>query len=294
MGGSSVAVIIPAYNGELVLRDCIESLLQQTRRVSRIYVVDNASTDGTEQLIRDCYAHQVKYTRLDENIGPTGGFATGMKLAISDGHDWLWLMDQDAQAEPGSIEKLLQGACTDERILAAAPAKCDSAGCVWVGENHDGIGIPLEQYRATTPFDIDETMWSGLLLRACAIRQAGLPLVQLFGWWCDGEYCCRLRRNGRVVLVPQARICHHRTGAVHMDFSTYWKHYYYQRNSMYLYRRGYMRGPGATRMSLGIAKQVAYIILRQDHKAQRLRILLTAVAHALVGRMGPGPAWLRH
>jgi GT2 family glycosyltransferase len=292
MNSSKIAAVIPAFNGGLALAGCLDSLLSQTMAVYRIYVIDNASGDNTSTLMMTYQSKQVTYCRLSENVGPTGGFATGMQAALDDGCDLVWLMDQDSTAEEDALAKLVDCLDSDAVIVAAAPAKLGINGQLWVGENlAGGLGAGKQLYEGPA-FDVESTLWSGLLVRASAIREAGMPLTELFGWWCDGEYCFRLRKHGRIVLVPDSKIRHHRTGAVHLDFAGYWKHYYYQRNSMYLYLNGHLPSPGMGRMLSDLMKQVAYILLRQDHKARRLHILLTAAVHAFSGRMGRGPAWL--
>ena len=292
MDTKKIAAVVPAFNGAAVLPKCLDSLLAQTYQVSRIYVVDNDSRDDTANVVRHYPSERVTYIRLDVNVGPTGGFARGMQAAIDDRCDWVWLMDQDGVASVDSLGRLLEGAALETNIVAAAPAKYETDGTLWVGENiSSGVAPEIAKYSGPT-FDIASTMWSGLLVRAQTIKEAGLPLEELFGWWCDGEYCYRLGHYGRIVLVPSSRIVHHRTGAVHLDYAGYWKHYYYQRNSMYLYLNGHLPSPGLSRILRDLLKQVAYITLKQDHKLERLHILLTAAIHAFAGRMGRGPAWL--
>jgi GT2 family glycosyltransferase len=292
MSDPKVGAVIPAFNGGLALAACLDSLLEQSLPVYRVYVIDNASRDDTATLMRKYQSEHVRYLRLDENIGPTGGFARGMQAALDNDCDLVWLMDQDSTALAGALEKLVTWMNTDASIIAIAPSKLGIDGKLWVGENlSGGVGADMRLYEGP-PFDVESTLWSGLLVRASAIREVGMPLTELFGWWCDGEYCFRLGKHGRIVLAPDSQIHHHRTGAVHLDFEGYWKHYYYQRNSMYLYLNGHLPSPGLPRMLANLSKQVLYILLRQDHKTQRLHILLTAAVHALSGRMGRGPAWL--
>src|SRR5690606_27933775 len=97
-----------------------------TRPLQAIYIIDNASTDGTPELL-----HRMGYTpspqggtltletpgnqekvkiihiRLPENTGGAGGFHEGVKRAYNDGYDWIWLMDDDAEPLEDALEKLL-------------------------------------------------------------------------------------------------------------------------------------------------------------------------------------------
>lgn len=92
------SVIIPAYNCERFLDEAIESVLSQTFGDFEIVVCDNASTDGTGEVIRS-YDGQVRSVRLEENRGPAGGRnaaiaeARGRYLAFLDADD-LWTHDK--------------------------------------------------------------------------------------------------------------------------------------------------------------------------------------------------------
>jgi rhamnopyranosyl-N-acetylglucosaminyl-diphospho-decaprenol beta-1,3/1,4-galactofuranosyltransferase len=59
----TVAAVVVTYNRKELLRQCLGGILAQTRPVDAIYVVDNASTDGTDQMIAAEYADRVIYER---------------------------------------------------------------------------------------------------------------------------------------------------------------------------------------------------------------------------------------
>ncbi|MER3603731.1 MAG: hypothetical protein C4298_08345, partial [Thermus sp.] len=85
-----VCAVVVTYNRKELLRECLETLRGQTRKVDHILVVDNASTDGTEEVLRAEFP-EVEVLRLPENQGSSGGFHEGMKRAYEEGFDWLWL-----------------------------------------------------------------------------------------------------------------------------------------------------------------------------------------------------------
>ena len=62
-------------------------------------MVDNASTDGTPVAVQSAFP-DVRLITLDANYGGAGGFAYGMALALADGADVLWLMDDDTVPAP--------------------------------------------------------------------------------------------------------------------------------------------------------------------------------------------------
>jgi len=101
-----VAAVVVTYNRKDLLIQCIEALLNQTRPPDEIIVVDNSSTDGTYQIIPHRFPH-VTYVRLPENIGGSGGFHEGMKLAHEKGYDCIWVMDDDATPEVNALKYLI-------------------------------------------------------------------------------------------------------------------------------------------------------------------------------------------
>ena len=110
----TVAVIV-TYNRKDLLKESIEALCRQTRP-SDIMVVDNASTDGTEEMVREIMASmsehsehgKIIYHNMGENLGGAGGFSFGVKQAYNDGYKYIWLMDDDCIVKKDSLEELLK------------------------------------------------------------------------------------------------------------------------------------------------------------------------------------------
>ena len=67
--GKKISVIIPAYNAGKYLGEALDSVLAQTYQNIEVLVVDDASTDGTEELFREISDPRVKYLRYEENHG---------------------------------------------------------------------------------------------------------------------------------------------------------------------------------------------------------------------------------
>jgi len=60
----TVCAVIPTYNRSALLAECLESVLHQTRPADEVIVVDNASTDGTGEMVAQKFAGRVIYVRL--------------------------------------------------------------------------------------------------------------------------------------------------------------------------------------------------------------------------------------
>jgi len=129
MKKETVCAVVVTYNRKELLIECLEALLKQTILLDTIYIIDNASTDGTPELLKEKGFIQelppkeldkpwekkfkkdnlaISYVRMNENTGGAGGFHEGVKRAYEKGYDWFWLMDDDVEAKEDALEKLLK------------------------------------------------------------------------------------------------------------------------------------------------------------------------------------------
>ena len=97
------------WNRRDLLLESLAAVLGQDRPPDAVIVVDNASTDGTGDAVRAGFP-AVRLATLAQNTGGAGGFAYGLALALADGADLVWLMDDDTVPEPGALRALLAGA----------------------------------------------------------------------------------------------------------------------------------------------------------------------------------------
>ncbi len=124
----TVCAIVVTYNRKKLLIECLESLQSQTRTLECIYIIDNASTDGTPELLKENGFIQqlppqpldkpwevehkkngisISYVRMNENTGGAGGFYEGVKRGYEKGFDWLWLMDDDVEPINTALETMV-------------------------------------------------------------------------------------------------------------------------------------------------------------------------------------------
>ena len=110
---TSVCAFVLTRNRKALLEECVRALLVQTHPVDEVIVLDNASTDGTEEHLRAAGLldePRLRFERREENTGGAGGFREGVRLAVAAGRDWIWLMDDDAEPRPDALERLLAAA----------------------------------------------------------------------------------------------------------------------------------------------------------------------------------------
>jgi glycosyltransferase involved in cell wall biosynthesis len=100
MSALRVSAVIPTYNSAKYIRDAVESVLAQTYPVYEVLVVDDGSTDGTEELFKG-YGNRIRYIR-QANAGPPVARNTGLAQAAG---DWIALLDSDDLWTPQKIER---------------------------------------------------------------------------------------------------------------------------------------------------------------------------------------------
>ncbi|MFP6582216.1 MAG: glycosyltransferase family A protein, partial [Candidatus Hydrogenedentota bacterium] len=98
----TVSIIIPAYNAEATLAECLEACLAQTYSVEEVIVIDDGSTDNTATIARE---YDVTYVPQD-NAGPAVARNHGARVASG---DVIALTDSDCIPEPNWIEQLMSG-----------------------------------------------------------------------------------------------------------------------------------------------------------------------------------------
>jgi len=206
------------YNRGQLLLECIHALLAQAPALDRIYVVDNASSDGTTELLITkgiLDDERVQYEYLPQNLGGAGGFCRAIQRARQGDHDWIWVMDDDAEPLPGSLIELMAApAASDPGTVALCQAVVNPDGSLQLGARGFMAArphpLPPEQYRPGEPLGFATLV--GMLVRAEAARATDPPRSEFFIWGDDYEWCMRLRELGTLRLVPESRIVHKDAG----------------------------------------------------------------------------------
>ena len=121
-----VSVIIPAYNSEPFIGECLGSVCGQTLSDIEIIVVDDGSTDATAAMTLECAASdgRIKVIQQD-NLYAGVARNNGMKIASG---DYLYFLDSDDYIEPTCLELMVQSAeLTSSDVVVCRSASIDNA-----------------------------------------------------------------------------------------------------------------------------------------------------------------------
>ncbi|MEY2423212.1 MAG: hypothetical protein QOI95_3279 [Acidimicrobiaceae bacterium] len=241
-----------------LLRAAIASVLGQTRRPDAIVVVDNGDV-ATSVLAR---VSGVEVVKADSNLGPAGGYALGFGLALERGADKIWVVDDDDEAEPECLERLLSASSGND-VVIPFQRKPDR-----------DQGFPPS--------------WNGPLFDAAAVRAAGLPRADLFFWAEDTEYFLRIARAGIPVRhAPDAMMLHQNPLARVKGAQRDWRLYYEIRNGLWLRLKVRDRTfKQYLRSFLLVTRTLLSIVLLERGKRASLRLWWMGVSDFARGHLG--------
>lgn len=216
MAEASVCAFVLTRDRSELLVECLRGLLAQTWPLERVVVLDNASSDGTAERLRAEWLlddPRIVFVRSEVNTGGSGGFKRGVELALAEGTDWIWLLDDDAEPVPDALERLLAAAPAAEAGTAALCSAVVHPDGEVDAQHRCVLGrfvVPLgpEAYEPGQHADVDCASFVGLLVRAGVARAIGPIRTEFFLGYDDAEWSLRMRPHGRIRLVPESRVLH--------------------------------------------------------------------------------------
>ena len=281
-----VAIVILNWNDGAATRACLAALqsLDYPNRVT--IVVDNGSTDGSAEALRDDGCAEMVLNPC--NLGFTGGVNVGISHAMAAGADYVWLLNSDATTRPDVLLRLVAAAEADERIGLVSPVLYDPDSPA-VAEFCLGRFDPVARFATQTTDPSTALAWqrdhpnevvllgTALLIRRRLIETIGLLDAGFFAYVEDVDYCLRAHAAGfRAAAVPEAIVLHKFKQPVENPGSVpAYLHYFITRNYLLLWRK--LPGPVFAR------KAMLWLLHQRLTQIARMGDLPTAVDAILAG-----------
>lgn len=194
--------VVVTYNRLELLKECINSLMNQTYKC-HILIVDNASKDDTKEYCMSMCENNVdiSYKRMEKNIGGAGGFSRGMAYAVEHGAKYVWIMDDDTIPNKDALEKLMVAGELAEKadnkpfgFISSEVLWTDGNPCKMnkqmVSQPIDAVEVNLNRDYGLVP--VKAATFVSLLFPAETIKKYGLPIEEYFIWGDDKEYTLRI------------------------------------------------------------------------------------------------------
>ena len=194
-------VVVVTWRGRDHVRQCLDALAAQHRPHSTL-VVDNASDDGTEEILAD-HPSRPRVLRLRRNLGYAGGIAVALPKIRTPFVAWC---NDDATPDRAWLAELEDALDTDPRAGAAGAVLTTSAGVRLTDDGHGADVTPSQSEPAGAVFGF---CGGAALLRTDALHSIGGVPANFFCYYEDTDTSWRLRLAGwRVLVVPGAKAGH--------------------------------------------------------------------------------------
>ncbi len=276
----AIAVVV-SHNRLDMLIECINALRAQTHKLDGILVVNNGSTDNTEQWLR---SQKDIFHITQTNQGSGGGFNTGITWAYKSGYSWIWCMDDDGYPQQDALKKLLIHQPHNVSLLNCAVVnKNDKSTFVWKTKNYKTIQEVETKMIAgiAHPFN-------GTLIHRNIVEKVGVPDASLFLWGDETEYYYRIVKKHAIPVYTVTESIHYhppRTFRItkDWDFNNSWKVYYYVRNRFHILKAKHRIKPVAFLLYAFFLTAFAALILlfQKTDKVKKLSFIKWPVKDAI-------------
>lgn len=274
-----VAVVIVNWNGKANTLNCLVSVSKLKTRNTKLetIVLDNGSTDGSVEAIQKNFP-SVAIIQQTENLGFTGGNNSGIRKAVKDGADFIWLLNNDTFVDQNALETLLESFAEDQVGITGSKIyfspgsefhkgrykKAQQGKVLWYSggvidwanmyASHRGVDeVDHGQYDAMgqTPF----VTGCSMMVKRDVFEKIGLLDDRYYLYLEDLDFCLRAKQKGfGLVYNPESIVWHNNAGSSGSGSELH--QYYMTRNRLLI---GMKYAPVRTKLAL-IREGIGYLI----------------------------------
>lgn len=300
-----VAIILLNWNGYNDSYECIKSLEYLDYNNFHVFLVDNASTDGSyEKLVQDNrlgkFNVEVTCIQSGGNLGSAGGNNVGINAAYELGYDYFWMLNNDTYVDNIALSALINVIDADQKIgIVGSKIYFADSKRLWFagGEvnpymgTSKHFGINEEDHGQYDDInEVDFIVGCSMLFRRELVEEIGLLEEDYFIYYEDTDWNVRAKRNGwKIIYVPQSIIYHKESSSTKADdLSPYYGYY--------LIRNGYLMASRMARnykwmamisLLIRIVKFHILYVLKSKNKRTRSNLIMKGAIHGIKQRTGP-------
>lgn len=271
-----VSAVILNWNGGEMVCDTIASVLSLNAPVPHVIVVDNASTDGSDDEIERRFP-PVTLLRNATNLGFAAGNNVGIRYALEQGADYILLLNNDTLLDPSAVGTMVAAILADSRRGAVVPKiyfhAADQDRRIWAAGAHWRAFPPRVKMRGYGERDVGQYDMPGpvayatgcvLLVRQETFAAAGLLDESYFMYQEDYAFCDRVRTSGLMLWYEPRAVVYHRVSASTGEGSPQkWR--YWSQSTVLFYAQHYRYRPQAA-VALGLF--LVWVVARELAKGK--------------------------
>jgi len=248
-----IGVVLVTYNRLEKIKVALQKYEEQEYKPEYILVVDNCSTDGTNEFLniweKNTSSYRKEVITLPSNSGGAGGFYSGMERALNLEADWIWLSDDDAYPRKDALKNIndyYENLTSQEKktIVAMCSTVYNNGEIHKEHRNHIILtklkciiqSSSLKEYEKKA-FSIDMFSYVGAIIKKDTIKKVGLDIKDFFIYCDDQEHSIRIGREGKIMCITNSIIDH---DTLPYDKNVInWGRYYKKRNDLLMIKKNY-------------------------------------------------------
>lgn len=227
-----VYCIVLNWNGKHYLKKCLDSVGRSTYKKLTTIVVDNASTDGSQEFIKKNY-QKIILLENKKNLGWTGGNNKGVRYALKQKADFIFILNNDTEIDKNCVEELVKILLGKKEVGIVGPkiylselngkktAKISFAGGKFTPNRYFGVHVGINKFDKGQYDKIKETEFvtgAAILIKSEVFKKIGLFDERFFIYYEEADFCLRAKKNGyNILFCPKAHVYHTFSGTVELN-----------------------------------------------------------------------------
>jgi len=216
---ATVFILILNWNGYLDTIECVDSCQKLDYPNFTIVIIDNGSTDGSEEILHKRFA-DIYILQTGSNLGFAGGNNVGIRYALDHGAEYIWLLNNDTIIDSAALSELVKVAESESTIgmvgskilkysapdiidCAAGQINFQKGTTCHIGRGEKDVG----QYDELS--EVDYITGCSLLVKKEVLEKVGLMLEEYFLYYEETDWCLQTRRKGyKLYCAPLSKVFH--------------------------------------------------------------------------------------
>lgn len=271
-----ITAVVVTYNRKELLLKVLTSLKTIKKQGFNILIVDNASSDGTYDFIKDYLDDNVIYQNTGSNLGGAGGFSYGIDLAIKNGANYVWVMDDDCIPNEGALNAFINFKNTinnDFGYLSSKVLWTDGTPCV-MNVQRKSLSKKIKNFNKNQKIIL--ASFVSLFINAKAIIELGLPYKDFFIWGDDWEYTYRISKVYPCYFVSNSIVSHECKSnmgvSIISDHNRVDRYFYAYRNEAFFYKKTGIKGKVYNFLKVN-SHRLKLILKNPSDKKEKLAII---------------------